>query len=98
MTRLIRGTKHDTIYIKLGQGTAYDLALLIRGDNVQVCPKCSARSIGRISYYRYFCCTCFVEIYSNKGSVELLQLLDDGTAISLSQRSRKKLTEGLDIL
>jgi hypothetical protein len=51
------------------------------------CPVCNGMQIGKVGSEQYYCWNCFMEFNFNKGRLNLYEVAEDGTLISMDKAS-----------
>lgn len=52
------------------------------------CPICGGKSTGRVGQDQYYCWDCCVEFRLNKEGVQIFELTEDGSVVSLDPHNR----------
>jgi len=51
------------------------------------CPVCHGMQIGKVGNDQYYCWNCFMEFNFNKGRLNLYEVAEDGTLVSIDKTS-----------
>ena len=51
------------------------------------CPVCNGMQIGKVGSEQYYCWNCFMEFNFNKGRLNLYEVAEDGTLVSMDKAS-----------
>jgi hypothetical protein len=51
------------------------------------CPVCGGIQVGKVGSEQFYCWNCFLEFNFNKGRVNLYEVAEDGSLVSMDQTS-----------